>query len=60
MADTWSLRMADRYRRATALGRRDDEMTRAKIPQGAKILVEVGTTPSSEVGFDPFGPFKIL
>lgn len=35
-------------------------MTRTKVPCGAKILVEVGTTRPSEVSFDPFGPFKIL
>jgi hypothetical protein len=35
-------------------------MDRAKISDHAKILVELGKTRPLEMGFDPFGPFKIL
>jgi hypothetical protein len=35
-------------------------MTRAKIPQDAKILIELGKSRPEKVSYDTFRPFKIL
>jgi hypothetical protein len=35
-------------------------MNRAPIPGNAKILVEVGSNRPSEMGYDPFAPFRML
>ena len=35
-------------------------MSRARVPDDARILVEVGSGRPSEVGYDPFAPFRML